>query len=346
MNRHLDTPKIDESRDFVLSNMTEGVLVVDKLKNILMINEPGIAYLDIKIKEPVGLKVNDVIDDKNFQGYIDNLIETNESQKKEIRIKKNMDRFFLVNGTIFQGRQSGYLVVLSDITKLKQLEKVRQDFVANVSHELKTPITSIVGFLETVQQKGFPKEKRKSFLKKALKHSNRLNLIIDDLLWLSKIESMEDNDSFDLNTHNLLSIIRGSVDDLQTLKQLDNVSIDIKCDSSITLKADEQLLREAFINLLDNAIKYGDPDQGISINVKINSSLVIQFHNHGDPIPQKYKNRIFHRFYRIDKSRSRRQGGTGLGLAIVKHIVFVHGGDISVKSDKKNGTKFIIVLPI
>jgi len=346
MNRHLDTPKIDESRDFVLSNMTEGVLVVDKLKNILMINEPGIAYLDIKIKEPVGLKVNDVIDDKNFQGYIDNLIETNESQKKEIRIKKNMDRFFLVNGTIFQGRQSGYLVVLSDITKLKQLEKVRQDFVANVSHELKTPITSIVGFLETVQQKGFPKEKRKSFLKKALKHSNRLNLIIDDLLWLSKIESMEDSDSFDLNNHNLLSIIRGSVDDLRTLKQLDNVSIDIKCDSSITLKADEQLLREAFINLLDNAIKYGDPDQGISINVKINSSLVIKFHNHGDPIPQKYKNRIFHRFYRIDKSRSRRQGGTGLGLAIVKHIVFVHGGDISVKSDKKNGTKFIIVLPI
>ena len=346
MNRHLDTPKIDESRDFVLSNMTEGVLVVDKLKNILMINEPGIAYLDIKIKEPVGLKVNDVLDDKNFQGYIDNLIETNESQKKEIRIKKNMDRFFLVNGTIFQGRQSGYLVVLSDITKLKQLEKVRQDFVANVSHELKTPITSIVGFLETVQQKGFPKEKRKSFLKKALKHSNRLNLIIDDLLWLSKIESMEDSDSFDLNNHNLLSIIRGSVDDLRTLKQLDNVSIDIKCDSSITLKADEQLLREAFINLLDNAIKYGDPDQGISINVKINSSLVIQFHNHGDPIPQKYKNRIFHRFYRIDKSRSRRQGGTGLGLAIVKHIVFVHGGDISVKSDKKNGTEFIIVLPI
>ncbi len=346
MNRHLDTPKIDESRDFVLSNMTEGVLVVDKLKNILMINEPGIAYLDIKTEEPVGLKVNDVIDDKNFQGYIDNLIETNESQKKEIRIKKNMDRFFLVNGTIFQGRQSGYLVVLSDITKLKQLEKIRQDFVANVSHELKTPITSIVGFLETVQQKGFPKEKRKSFLKKALKHSNRLNLIIDDLLWLSKIESMEDSDSFDLNNHNLLSIIRGSVDDLRTLKQLDNVSIDIKCDSSITLKADEQLLREAFINLLDNAIKYGDPDQGISINVKINSSLVIQFHNHGDPIPQKYKNRIFHRFYRIDKSRSRRQGGTGLGLAIVKHIVFVHGGDISVKSDKKNGTEFIIVLPI
>ena len=217
MNRHLDTPKIDESRDFVLSNMTEGVLVVDKLKNILMINKPGIAYLDIKTKEPVGLKVNDVIDDKNFQRYIDNLIETNESQKKEIRIKKNMDRFFLVNGTIFQGRQSGYLVVLSDITKLKQLEKVRQDFVANVSHELKTPITSIVGFLETVQQKGFPKEKRKSFLKKALKHSNRLNLIIDDLLWLSKIESMEDNDSFDLKNFELFQILhtnKGSQQDI------------------------------------------------------------------------------------------------------------------------------------
>ena len=345
MTRHLDTSKTYENTDFVLSNMTEGVLVVDKQKYILMVNEPGIAYLNIKIKEPIGLMVNEVIDDKNFQKYIDNLIESNESQKKEIRIKKNMDRFFLVNGTILQGRQSGYLVVLSDITKLKQLEKVRQNFVANVSHELKTPITSIVGFLETVQQKGFPKEKRKSFLKKALKHSNRLNAIIDDLLWLSKIESMEDSDGFDLTKHNLLNIINGAVDDIKTLKELDDIVINVQCDPIIQLEADDQLLREAFINLLDNAIKYGDTKQEISIVVKMSSRLVIEFHNHGEPIDLKYKERIFQRFYRIDKSRSRRQGGTGLGLAIVKHIIFVHGGDISVESKKKHGTKFIIVLP-
>ena len=123
-------------------------------------------------------------------------------------------------------------------------------------------------------------------------------------------------------------------------------SVEIKCDSSIHLNADEQLLREAFINLLDNAIKYGDPDQGISITVEMKSSLIIQFHNYGEPIPAKYKDRSFHRFYRIDKSRRRRQGGTGLGLAIVKHIVFVHGGDISVQSNYEIGTVFTIDIPI
>lgn len=345
MRPKLTSPKINESRDFVLSNMTEGVLVLDKFKKILMINEPGIQHLGIISSNPIGRKVYDVINDENFQFYIDNLIDSNVAQKKEIRIKRNMDRFFLVNGTALQGAKSGYLVVLSDITKLKQLEKIRQDFVANVSHELKTPITSIIGFLETIQQKGFPKEKRKSFLKKALKHSNRLNSIIDDLLWLSKIESMEDNDSFDLTSQNLLNIINGSVDDIRTLKELYEIPIKVKCDSSIQLKADDQLLREAFINLLDNAVKYGDPERGISISVEAASNLTIEFHNYGEPILPKYKDRIFHRFYRIDKSRSRRKGGTGLGLAIVKHIIFVHGGDISVKSDEKLGTNFTIVIP-
>jgi len=346
MAKELNRNKIDDDTNFVLSNMTEGVLVVDKQKNIQMINKSGLTYLNIITSDPIGLKIDKAINDKNFQSYINELIESNTAQKREIRIKKNMDRFFLVNGTILHGPQSGYLVVLSDITKLKQLEKIRQDFVANVSHELKTPITSIVGFLETVQQKGFPKDKRKSFLKKALKNSNRLNSIIDDLLWLSKIESMEDNNSFDLTTQNLYYIIHGAVNDFQTLMGKEDFFVEIKCDPSIQLNADEQLLREAFINLLDNAIKYGDPDQGISITVEMNASLIIQFQNHGEPIPEKYKDRIFQRFYRIDKSRSRRQGGTGLGLAIVKHIIFVHGGDISVTSDKVSGTKFLIEIPL
>ena len=157
---------------------------------------------------------------------------------------------------------------------------------------------------------------------------------------------MEDNDSFDLTNQNLNDIIHGAVNDFQTLMGKEDFFVKIKCDTSIHLNADEQLLREAFINLLDNAIKYGDPDQGISITVEMNSSLIIQFKNYGEPIPAKYKDRIFHRFYRIDKSRSRRQGGTGLGLAIVKHIIFVHGGDISVESDKVSGTKFLIELPL
>ena len=346
MSNHLESFNTHKERDAVLSSMTEGILVIDNNKKILMINDSGIAYLNIESGNPTGLFIKYVIKDKKLQSFINTLINTKVPQKKEIRIKKNMNRFFIVNGTILQVEQMGILVVLSDITKLKQLEKVIQDFVANVSHELKTPITSIVGFLETVQQKNFPKDKRKSFLKKALKHSNRLNAIIDDLLWLSKIESMDDSESFDLIKQPLLSIINSAVDDIQSLKGKEDVLIQISCDSSIQIKADEQLLREAFINLLDNAIKYGDPKKDITITVAQDYKLVIKFHNFGETIPKKYNKRIFHRFYRIDKSRSRRQGGTGLGLAIVKHIIFVHGGEISVDSDKALGTNFIIELPI
>ena len=335
-----------QDRDFVLSNMTEGVLVFDGDKKIQMVNQSGISYLDIEVDNPIGSNLSEAIKDKNFQKYIGELCKSKRPQKKEIRIKKNMDRFFLANGTILSGDEPGFMVILSDITKMKQLEKIRQDFVANVSHELKTPITSIVGFLETIQQKDFPKDKRKPFLKKALKHSNRLNAIIDDLLWLSKIESMEDNDSFDLIKQPLYDIISGSVDDIKTLKNKEDAKIEIFCDKSIQIKADEQLLREAFFNLLDNAIKYGEPKKGVSVSVKTNQKLTLQFQNYGETIPVKYQERIFHRFYRIDKSRSRRQGGTGLGLAIVKHIIFVHGGEIYVRSDSINGTKFIIELPL
>ena len=307
MINNVESINTQKEKDAVLSSMTEGVLVIDNNKKILMINEPGISYLNIESDNPTGCFVDDTIKDENFQIFISTLIKTKTPQKKEIRIKKNMKRFFLVNGTILQGEKMGALIVFSDITKLKQLEKIRQDFVANVSHELKTPITSIVGFLETVQQKNFPKEKRKSFLKKALKHSNRLNAIIDDLLWLSKIESMEDSESFDLTNQPLLGIINGAVDDIKSLKGMEDAKIEVSCDSSIELKADEQLLREAFINLLDNAIKYGDSKKKITITSNINKNLVIKFHNYGIPIPKKYNERIFHRFYRIDKSRSRRR---------------------------------------
>ena len=202
-----------------------------------------------------------------------------------------------------------------------------------------------MGFLETIKQSKIPQEKRKSFLKKALKHSNRLNAIIDDLLWLSKIESMEDSDSFDLISQPLLHIINGAVDDIQPTADKNKNMIEVFCDSSIQLLADSQLLREAFINLLENAIKYGEQSTPIIIKTDINNNISIHFHNRGEVISTKDKEKIFHRFYRIDKSRSRRQGGTGLGLAIVKHIVFVHGGEISVESNAEAGTIFTITLP-
>tara|TARA_B000000475_G_C15976409_1_gene439129 strand:- start:292 stop:1326 length:1035 start_codon:yes stop_codon:yes gene_type:complete len=331
-------------KDTILSNMSEGVLAIDNNKRLLMINKTGEEYLDIKSNLIIGQTADVVISDKRFLKFIDDLLLSKKNLKEEIKIKKNMNRYFMANGTIIESEKSAFLIVISDITKLKQLEKIRQEFVANVSHELKTPITSIVGFLETLKQSNIPKAKQKEFLKKALKNSNRLNSIIDDLLWLSKIESMEDTEAFDLNNYKLLDIINSSIDDFQNHSNKKH-KIEVDCKSSINIKADEHLIREAFINLLENAIKYGDSTKRIKVSAKTDDNVFITFHNYGGYIPDKYNEMIFNRFYRIDKSRSRRQGGTGLGLAIVKHIIFVHGGEIYVESKKNNGTSFIISLP-
>ena len=346
MDKHQKRIQIDEDTNFVLSNMTEGVLVVDNQKNIQMINKSGLTYLNVVTSDPIGLKIGKAIKDENFQSYINELIESNTAQKREIRIKKKMDRFFLVNGTILQGPQSGYLVVLSDITKLKQLEKIRQDFVANVSHELKTPITSIIGYLELIDQGELKDEQKKLFLNKVFNHTNRMNAIIDDLLKLSKIESQEDDNSIELMPTPLSQIIDGSVDDLNTLTSKNNNKILVVCNESIMVNADPQLLREAIINLLENAVKYGTTGTDIKINVDQTETTNIQVINHGEVIPDKYRDRIFQRFYRIDKSRDREAGGTGLGLAIVKHISLVHGGEVGVSFSDNSETCFTISLPI
>jgi len=332
-------------RDTILASMPEGVLAIDNDRNLLMINNNGRKYLGIESKSPIGKTIDSTIKDKRFLKFLNDLLSTKKTLKEEIKIKKNMDRYFLANGTTIEGENVGFLIVISDITKIKQLEKIRQDFVANVSHELKTPITSIVGFLETLKQSNVPKEKRKEFLKKALKNSNRLNAIIDDLLWLSKIESMEDTKTFDLNNHFLIDIINNSISDIQSHADKNNNIVKVECEPFIQIKADEHLLREAFVNLLENAIKYGEPSKRIKISANVDKNVFISFHNYGIHIPKKYSERIFQRFYRVDKSRSRRQGGTGLGLAIVKHIIFVHGGEISVESKKTKGTRFNISLP-
>lgn len=332
-------------RDLILSSMTEGVMVIDNYHNILMINNSAASYLDLEIDSPIGMSADKVIKNSDFLSLLKKLYKKNEPIIDEIKIKKNTDRFFLVNARILHGEYSGVLVVMNEITKLKQLEKVRQQFVANVSHELKTPITSIVGFLETLKQKNIPKEKQKSFLKKALKHSNRLNAIIDDLLWLSLIESREDDKNFHLIPQKLIQIIEGAHDDVQSMAEKNENTIEINCDPSLEINADSQLFREAIINLLGNAIKYGSKSKPIKVIVEKSDRLCIHVQNQGEPIPEKYKETIFHRFSRIDKSRSREKGGTGLGLAIVKHIIFVHDGEITVESSAERGTTFTISLP-
>ena len=330
-------------------SMSEGLIAVDLENKISTINKAASSYLNIDRKKDIGKQYDKKIKNKAIKKIIKSILKKQRPITKEIRIGQMKKMFFTVNGKVLKDQKLkpvGCLIVMTDVTRLKQLEAMRRVFVANVSHELKTPITSIGGYIETAQ-KDISLKTKNEFLEKAIKQNNRLNSIIDDLLRLSRIEAIEDEDAFTLSTQKLLPIIEGSVEDIRENIKKYGIKVVIECSKDIYAKIDSQLMREALINLLENAIKYGVDNSTVIISVKRKSNkILIDIENKGEVIPEKERDRIFNRFYRVDKSRSKKTGGTGLGLAIVKHISIVHNGTIEVHKSDGNTTVFRLTLPV
>ena len=335
-------------RESVLASLQEGLIVLDKNIKILSINDVAKEYLALDLNSIEGKRALDIIKNKKMNKFFSKIKNSkNKIIEKEIKVFTNKNRFFLFKGTslISGGEQKGYLISINDITLVKQLEKVRQDFVSNVSHELKTPITSIAGFLEVIKSGEASKSQEKQFINKVLNQTNRMNNIIDDLLKLSKIESQEEDETIRLKNQLLIPIIESAIENNRSLANQNANKIQLNIQPEIKIKADAALFSEAISNLLHNAIKYGDSNEPIFIKSNKKSGVEISIENRGIIIPQKYRERIFQRFFTVDKSRSREKGGTGLGLSIVKHIVLVHGGTIRYDSDNKKTNRFIISLP-
>ena len=329
-------------------SMSEGLIAIDLNNKISTINKAAASYLDLDRKKDVGKKFDDKIKNKSLKKIIKSILKKQRPFTKEIRIGKVKKMFFIVNGKMLKNQSSkpvGCLIVMTDVTRLKQLEAMRRVFVANVSHELKTPITSIGGYIETAQG-DIPPETKNEFLEKAIAQNIRLNSIIDDLLRLSRIEAMQDEDTFTLSNQKILPVIEGSVEDIRETIKKYNAKVIVNCANEIYADIDSQLFREAIINLIENAIKYSDVNPEVILNVKEKTeNIYIDVKNIGSVIPEKERNKIFNRFYRIDKSRSKKTGGTGLGLAIVKHISIVHNGNIWVNKSDKKSTVFRFTLP-
>jgi two-component system phosphate regulon sensor histidine kinase PhoR len=246
-----------------------------------------------------------------------------------------------------EGRPIGAVIVLNDVTDFRKLEHIRRDFVANVSHELKTPVTSIKGFVETLLDGAMqdPVDSDR-FLRIIAKQADRLHAIIEDLLALSKIEQAEETEDLTLEPTPLRGVLENAIATCQVAAHDRHIVVKLDCQAALAARINPLLLEQAVVNLLDNAIKYSEPEHEVCVTgAAHDGEVTISVADHGCGIADEHASRIFERFYRVDRARSRKLGGTGLGLAIVKHIVQAHRGHVSVSSTLGVGSTFTIHLP-
>ena len=331
----------------IFQSMVEGIILVDKSLVIITVNAPiekmfGVAGKDIKSK-----LLLEAIPNNDIAEVINQVLKSGQLLTKELSIVWPVNRTFQLNASpIFQNKEvTGCLLVMHDVTEIRKLERVRSDFVANVSHELKTPLTSIKGFVETLIEGALEdKENAKHFLQIIQEHTDRLNNLINDLLELSYLESKV------IKLESQSFIFKDLVDKVLNgfRVQIQKISLGVNNEilPGISLEADQAKIEQVLTNLVDNAIKFNHEKGSIRIySQELDGKIKVIIEDSGLGIPAKDIPRIFERFYRVDKARSREMGGTGLGLSIVKHIIELHQGSVGVESTEGLGSKFWFILP-
>jgi len=337
-------------QEAVLSSMVEGVLAIDIDERVIALNRAAARLLEADPISSIGRPVQEVARNPELQRFAASALASEGAIEADLTLHGPEVCHLQAHGAPIRDghrRRIGSVLVLNDVTRLKRLETVRSDFVANVSHELKTPITSIKGFLETLADGAVddPPTARR-FLAIALRQADRLNAIIEDLLSLSRIEQDARSGQLPRSRESVTEILHGAAEVCRTKAEAKNVRLEVQCPDELRGFINAPLVEQAVVNLIDNAIKYSDAGSTAEITASArNNGIVICVRDHGSGIEAAHLPRLFERFYRADKARSRSLGGTGLGLAIVKHIAAAHGGDISVESEPGNGSVFALSLP-
>jgi two-component system phosphate regulon sensor histidine kinase PhoR len=339
-----------KKRDAIFASMTEGVIALDMTGNILDINRAAIQILELP-QNAVGLPFYTLIENEDLRELIENIINNKELGESELTLHAIKPRYVRVRGTVLssKGNIFGAVIVISDITQVKKLENFRHDFIADVSHEIKTPLTAIRGAVETLAEGAIKEpENAEKFMHIITKHSDRLNSLVQDILSLSSLELKTGNREKDFANLKISSVMNTAYEICQERANNKNIQIKVSLkDKDCQIEGDCQLLEQALINLTDNAIKYSEPGTRVEISAAREDEYVIfKVKDNGPGIAKKHLSRLFERFYRVDKARSRKLGGTGLGLAIVKHITQLHGGTISVESELGQGSTFTIRIPV
>lgn len=336
----------------VLDNMTGGILMINADEEIALLNRAAEKMLDVSNSEMTGHSYKELKRHYELTRLLEEGVSRREPIHEERSIYNPRERIVRMDAVpmVQDGSYRGMLFLLQEVTEIRRLERMRSEFVANVSHELKTPVAAVKGFTETLLG-GVEDEKTvRSFLQIIYDENERLNRLIGDILELSQIESKRVQ--LDCSPVHLIEFFDSVLGTISKVAEKKNISLSAEVPEELFIEADEDKLRQIFMNLLSNAINY--THEGGSVKVSVDSLLKpdgsenVQFMvtDTGMGIPKKDLPRIFERFYRVDKARSRSSGGTGLGLSIVKHLVDLHHGVISVKSELGIGSSFIIELPL
>jgi two-component system phosphate regulon sensor histidine kinase PhoR len=334
----------------VLSSMLEGVIAVSRDERIISINMAAARWFDIDPEKVRGRSIPEAIRNIALQKFVSRSFQSRTPLEEDVTVYRDGECTLNVKSAplLDVGPEPlGMLIVFSDVTRLRRLEDVRRDFVANVSHEIKTPLTAIKGFVETLHQNIVETpEEAERFLGIISRHVDRLNAIIEDLLMLSRIENEGERGDIKRERTRLRDIFQNAVQICRPQAEEKHIGIELGGDDQLTTVVDPVLIEQAVVNLLDNALKYSDREKSVQIRARtVDREIQIQVQDHGIGIEKKHLTRLFERFYRVDKARSRSLGGTGLGLAIVKHIAQAHGGHVTVESRLGEGSLFTIHLP-
>jgi two-component system phosphate regulon sensor histidine kinase PhoR len=336
----------------ILRSMEAGVIALDPDQRVIRVNRAAEAMLGLREHEARGRLLHEVVRQPSLHRFIADVLDEKTALTGEFELLGGEPLTLRATTSLLEdsrGRRIGLLVVLSDVTRLRRLESMRSDFAANVSHELRTPITNIKGYAETMLDAGTDDpEQTRAFLKIVARNANRLGAIIDDMLALTRLEQPDFRASVEMESQSIKSIIDMVVVAAKQEALDKEISIETEVPPDLEARVSPHLVEQAVLNLLTNAIRYSPARTRVRIvgaGEDGGEAVRIRVEDQGPGIEAQHLPRIFERFYRVDKARSREQGGTGLGLAIVKHIALIHGGRAEVESKPGRGSMFSIVLP-
>jgi two-component system, OmpR family, phosphate regulon sensor histidine kinase PhoR len=334
-------------QQILFNSMIEGLLLLDRTQKIYLANRAFKNLFSLKVE----LRGKTILEALRLH-ELDELVKRVQAEGQvfdyELKLPDLSERWLRVNAAVISnsaGEREGTILVFHDLTRLKQLERTREEFVANVSHELRTPLSLIKGYVETLLDGARDNpEVAERFLKIIERNTERLDLLIQDLLTISALES--GRMKLNLQPVELRPLVEKIFTDLNSKAEGKNVSL-VNEIPELTAHADANRLDQVFANLVDNAIKYGRANGTVKVGGRKTNDgkLEIFVQDDGPGIPPESLDRVFERFYRVDKARSRDQGGTGLGLSIVKHIAQTHGGEVWARSEPGNGATFFFTLP-